>query len=590
MAFGSNLLSGILSTLFGEDIFSDDKNNAEAEFGRRTPGNNYKSSIFSDPLDDIPEGEYTSNSKTSSYSNDRSSSQPRGYANSKRNQNTSYNRTNSSNTSKNTYNSRTTNNSQSSSSSRSSYSSRTNNYSNTNTTTTNNNNNNSQKNYYSQTNNYSKNNDYSDYGYNQNSSSNQQYKYYDFNEFNEKGYYSTDSNNYSNNYSNNQRTKNTWDSYTNDKIKKDQSSTASQGFRRQHATKSKDGFYTYPTLSSKGSKTVKNDKAVLVFGNPNFKTYDHGVRGIAFPYYLKINDPFNRKIVVSAKFCNSSGAWIKSLVPEMADRYGDLIVNESVYCIDSSFEVDSYLFVPFGVLALKTTQKIYLNIDVFVDGSGPQHLLRYVYGFEYYVYENDPRETESNTDFNDKQVGFDELIGLVAHVIKADKVCSPEEIRAVIDFFKNFRGVNKDNLKEKLKYKLSNLSNLDRDCEVLKNNFNTQTRISFLSLLFKIAVSDDSVPLVEIDLIEKISDKMGVLKSTFISLKAEYLPATDNVWHLFGLTPNATKEQVKAAYRQKCKECHPDRFANASKEEYKKAEERFKELQEFYGFLMRKFE
>ena len=47
------------------------------------------------------------------------------------------------------------------------------------------------------------------------------------------------------------------------------------------------------------------------------------------------------------------------------DHYtsGDLVINESVVCIDHKFNVDSYLFLPYGVLALKNTQKIYFNIE-----------------------------------------------------------------------------------------------------------------------------------------------------------------------------------------------------------------------------------
>ena len=82
---------------------------------------------------------------------------------------------------------------------------------------------------------------------------------------------------------------------------------------------------------------------------------------------------------------------------------------------------------------------------------------------------------------------------------------------------------------------------------------------------------------------------IGISKSEFESLKSEFLPASDKIWHTFGLTSKATKEQLRSAYKEKCKEWHPDRFANASKEEYKRAEEKFKDLQELYAFLLRKF-
>jgi uncharacterized tellurite resistance protein B-like protein len=562
MGWGTNLLNEILGSFFGDS----DKND-EAKFGYSRPCGHTNKNFRSDPLDeDIPEGKYTREEDR------RKTTKSSGSNNNQYTQKTRT--TQNTQSSPNTENSKTRY-------SRSNQYSRSNDYTDTDPY--------SNTNRYSNTNQYSRTNQYTDTNYN-------------YNDDNDSGFYNSDSyydvdfetwNDVNSSYSNNSEgsSNNSWDGYSKQNYQKDKSSKASQGFKRQHATQSKPGTYSYPTLSSKKSKTVKNDRALFTFGEPHFSTYDHGVRGIAFPYTLKVKNPKNRKIVVSGKFCSNTGTWIKSLVPEMADMYGDIVINESVVCIDSQFCIDSYLFLPYGVLSLKHTQKIYLNVDVFVDGPGPQHLLRYVHGFEYYIYENDPRETvtTSTSTFSDNKAGFEELIGLVAHVIKADGVCAPEEIRAVIEFFKKFKEIDKDFLKERLKYKLSNPSNLEKDCEVIKNSFNTQTRLVFLGFFFKIAVSDESVPSVEINMIEKISILLGIPKASFDSLSAEFLPASDKVWHLFGLTSKATKEQLKSAYRIKCKECHPDRFANASKEEYKKAEERFKELQDMYNFLLRKY-
>ena len=566
MAWGTNLLNGILGALFGDDA-PDRNNNDEAKFGYSRPCGHTNSSKFRyDPLeDDVPEAHYERESERSQ--NSQSKRESDNYNSSK----TSYSQQN-----QNTQQSRSTQQSRNTQQSRYSQGNRS-----------------SQQSRYSQQNNYSQQkksyysyDDTTDDDYYNNNT------YYDADDDSGETYYGTPPE-----FDQSQNTNSSWDNNGNQGYQKDKSAKASQGFRRQHATKGKPGEKTYPTLSSKNSKFVKNDRASFTFGDPHFSTYDHGVRGIAFPYSLKVRNPRNRRIVVSGKFCTSSGAWIKSLVPEMSDMYGDLVINESMFCMDDSFSVDSYLFVPYGVLALKVTQKIYLNVDIFVDGDGPQHLIRYVYGFEYYIYENDPREsvytsrstTSSSSTFSNNQVGLEELIGLVAHVIKADGVCAPQEVRAVIDFFKKFKDVDKDFLKERLKYRLSNPSDMEKDCKVLKDAFNTQTRLVFLGLFFKIAVSDESVPKIEIDMIERISDLMGIPKSSYSAMSMDFLPASDKVWHIFGLTSKATKEQLKSAYRIKCKECHPDRFANASKEEYKKAEERFKELQDMYNFLLRRY-
>lgn len=349
-------------------------------------------------------------------------------------------------------------------------------------------------------------------------------------------------------------------------------------------------LYTYPTISKGKVKFVVNDKARLTFGTPNYKTYEHGVRGMSFPYSLNIYGYENVKILVSARFTDTNGDCIKSLVPELADKNGDLVIRDRFYVMSDGNLGESYIFVPFGVLDVKETAHIDLNLDVFIiETRSSIHVLRYIYGFKYYIYKKDAREPETRSTLASGQAGFEALVGIVAHVIKADGVVQPQEVRTVIDFFSKFNGVDMNQLKELLKQRLANPSNLANDCEVLRQNFNTQTRLTFLALFFKIAISDESVPAVERGLIEQISDMLGILRSDYISIKADFIPEGDSKWYIFGLTPKATKEQLKRAYREKCKKCHPDRFANSSPEAYKAAEEAFKAMQAAYDELMRGF-
>ena len=60
MAWGTNLLNGILGALFGEEESSDNKKKDDAKFGYCRPCGHTNSSKFRyDPLgDDIPEGHY----------------------------------------------------------------------------------------------------------------------------------------------------------------------------------------------------------------------------------------------------------------------------------------------------------------------------------------------------------------------------------------------------------------------------------------------------------------------------------------------------------------------------------------------------
>lgn len=52
-----------------------------------------------------------------------------------------------------------------------------------------------------------------------------------------------------------------------------------------------------------------------------------------------------------------------------------------------------------------------------------------------------------------------------------------------------------------------------------------------------------------------------------------------------GVSENATKEEIKKAYRALCMKWHPDRWVNGTEEEKKKAEDEFKKVAEAYGVL-----
>ena len=58
---------------------------------------------------------------------------------------------------------------------------------------------------------------------------------------------------------------------------------------------------------------------------------------------------------------------------------------------------------------------------------------------------------------------------------------------------------------------------------------------------------------------------------------------------ILGVNKNITKDELKKAYRELVKKYHPDKFENSSKKEKEKAENKMKEINEAYDYLMKNF-
>jgi hypothetical protein len=59
----------------------------------------------------------------------------------------------------------------------------------------------------------------------------------------------------------------------------------------------------------------------------------------------------------------------------------------------------------------------------------------------------------------------------------------------------------------------------------------------------------------------------------------------DKFYDILGVSKTASQDEIKKAYRNLARKYHPDRYSNASEEEKKLAENRFKEINEAYENL-----
>ena len=180
------------------------------------------------------------------------------------------------------------------------------------------------------------------------------------------------------------------------------------------------------------------------------------------------------------------------------------------------------------------------------------------------------------------------IIVLLACVIKADG----RVLKSEINFIKPFllRTFGEERAKQALAL-LKQLLTEDIDPVAVSRQMaqyiNYSTRLEFVRLLLEVSNSDGDIAPQELDIIEIIATNMSVQPADYQSLLALYQRHKDVNWSYTALeiSPSATNDEVKKAYRRMAMKYHPDKVANASEELRKQATDKFRGINEAYEHI-----
>lgn len=176
------------------------------------------------------------------------------------------------------------------------------------------------------------------------------------------------------------------------------------------------------------------------------------------------------------------------------------------------------------------------------------------------------------------------LIALSAAVMRADGKVLKVELDFIKSFFAQqfgpqFSSAHLQTLKH---FVNGGEIPLEKICNDIKMRTQVEVRIQLLHYLFGIAKADGHVSDIEIQLINRIANLMGVPQSDFESLKNMFYRDSNSDYKVLGIEPTATEEEIKKAYRQMAIRYHPDKVASMGDEYQKGAQEKFQKIQESY--------
>lgn len=177
------------------------------------------------------------------------------------------------------------------------------------------------------------------------------------------------------------------------------------------------------------------------------------------------------------------------------------------------------------------------------------------------------------------------LLVLIAAVMKADGTIKRTELNYVKTFLRELLGEEEAleallSLRDILKKEIP----IEQVCLQINGQLDYSSKLQLIHLLIGIVKVDDYIDNKEIDLIKRIAYLLSISKVTIESLLNVNSPI-DNAYKILEVSPNATDNEIKKAYRKLAIEHHPDKVSYLGEEIQKKAQEKFKKINEAYEFI-----
>ena len=180
------------------------------------------------------------------------------------------------------------------------------------------------------------------------------------------------------------------------------------------------------------------------------------------------------------------------------------------------------------------------------------------------------------------------IIVLIACVIKSDGRVLKSEINYIKPFLlKTFGEAGAKQALLLLKELLKQDIDAKAVAQQIGQHINYSTRLELVHLLLAVANADGELHELELEIISSISMDMSVQDADYQSILALYQRSKDANWAYTALeiTPSATNEEVKKAYRRMAMKYHPDKVANAGEEIRQQATDKFRAINEAYEHI-----
>ena len=209
------------------------------------------------------------------------------------------------------------------------------------------------------------------------------------------------------------------------------------------------------------------------------------------------------------------------------------------------------------------------------------------------------RNDYSDTQFNQRPFEEDRnsflfsMLVLSSYIIKADGKIMHSEMNCVRNFLRNNFGEQAVQQGEDILLKLFEMQKqqgattfketIRKSCVEISFHMNIGQRLQLLDYLIIIAKVDGIVSPEEVYALKEVAAYLGLSAQDVDSMlnmeaSSNQQIGLDEAYKILGISPNATNDEVKAAYRKMALKHHPDRVSTLGDDIREAAEKKFQEI------------
>jgi DnaJ like chaperone protein len=171
------------------------------------------------------------------------------------------------------------------------------------------------------------------------------------------------------------------------------------------------------------------------------------------------------------------------------------------------------------------------------------------------------------------------LLVLSAAVMRADGKVLKSELDYVRKFFTRQFGAETANKRiQMLQEILKQDFNLPEVCQQIGQYMEYPSRLQLLHYLFGLSSADGQYSPQEVEMIGVIAGYLSIEKQDYESIRAMFVRDINSAYKVLEILPDATDDEVKAAYRKMAVKYHPDKVAHLGDDIQHAAKEKFQQL------------